>query len=175
MEDQASSKSLILNYGLYYGLIIVFTNLILYAVGMHLTTNGGLINIGVLAICIILFPILGNSKYKESNGGFLSWGQAVKIGVGIVLIGTLINVVYGRIFSTLIEPDFYTQVAEVQTQGYLESGLTEEQAKAQVEMQSKFQGTIIGDALGLLFFAFLGFVVAAIAGAVMKRTEEDNY
>jgi len=42
-------------------------------------------------------------------------------------------------------------------------------------MQSKFQGTIIGDSLGLLLFAFLGFVSSAIAGAIMKRTEEDNY
>ena len=175
MKNQASSKSLILNYGLYYGLIIVFTNLLLYAAAMHLTTTGGLINIGILAICLIAFPIIGNSKFKKSNGGFLSWGQAVKIGVGIVLIGTLINVIYGRVFSTLIEPDFYTQVAEVQTQAYLESGLTEEQTEAQVAMQAKFQGTVIGDSLGLLFFAFLGFVSSAIAGAVMKRTEEDNY
>ena len=119
MENRASSKNLILNYGLYYGLIIVFTNLLLYAAAMHLTTTGGLINIGVLAICLIAFPIIGNSKFKKSNGGFLSWGQAVKIGVGIVLIGTLINVIYGRVFSTLIEPDFYTQVAEVQNSSIL--------------------------------------------------------
>ena len=115
------------------------------------------------------------SKFKKNNDGLLSWGKAVKIGVGIVLIGTLISIVYNQIFSNFIEPDFYAQVAEIQKQGLLDYGATEEQADAQIEMQSKFQGTLIGDALGLLFFAFVGFVISAIAGAVMKHTEEDNY
>ena len=173
MENQASSKNIILNYGVYLGIASVLLNLVNYAIGDFLKPHWSIsILSGVLMIVII---VMAFKKFKEINEGFMSWGQAVKIGVGIVLIGTLINVIYGRVFSTLIEPDFYTQVAKVQTQAYLESGLTEEQTEAQVAMQSKFQGTIIGDSLGLLLFAFLGFVSSAIAGAIMKRTEEDNY
>ena len=53
--------------------------------------------------------------------------------------------------------------------------MTEDQVNAQIEMQSKFQGTIIGDAIGLLFMAFVGFVVSAIVAAVKKHTEEETY
>ena len=175
MENQASSKGIILNNGLYYGLVLVITSLIIYALGMHLDPTGGYINLGILAIALIAFPIIGMSAFKKNNGGFMSWGEGVKIGVGIVIIGSLISILYQYAFTTFIEPDFFTQVEEVTRKGLVDGGLTEEQIDAQIEMTSKFQGTLIGNALGLLFMAFLSFVISAIASAVKKQSEEEAY
>lgn len=175
MENQANSKNIILNYGLIYGGIIIFINLIIYALGMTFDTIGGVINMIALAVCIIGLPTLAIKKFKKENYGFLAWGQALKIGVGIVALGALISILYTHIFTGVIEPDFYNQLNEFQTGKFLDAGLTEEQIEAQLAMQSKFQGTIIGDALGLLFYVFLGFVTSAIGGAIMKKTEEDQY
>lgn len=175
MENQANSKNIILNYGLVYGGLIVLTNLIIYALGMTFDTVGGVINMVVLAACIIVLPILAIKRFKKENNNLLSWGQALKIGVGLVAVGALISIIYSHIFTGIIEPDFYNQLNEFQTQQFLDAGLTDEQIESQLAMQSKFQGTIIGDALGLLFYVFLGFVVSAIAGAVMKKTEEEQY
>ena len=44
MENQVNSKNIILNYGLIYGGVIVFINLIIYALGMTFDTTGGIIN-----------------------------------------------------------------------------------------------------------------------------------
>ena len=175
MENQANSKGIILNNGLYYGLILVLISLITYALGIHLDPTAGYVSLGVLAILLIVFPIIGMSKFKKDNGGFMTWGQGVKIGVGIVLIGTLISIIYNQIFSNFIEPDFYAQVEEITRKGLEDAGRTEEQIDAQIAMTSKFQGTLIGDAMGLLFFAFIGFVISAIVSAIKKHTEEDNY
>ncbi|MCG7502456.1 DUF4199 domain-containing protein [Tenacibaculum sp. Mcav3-52] len=175
MENQTNSKNIILNYGLIYGGAIVLTNLIIYALGMTFDTVGGIINIIVLAACIIALPILAIKKFKKDNNSLLIWGQALKIGVGVVAIGALISIIYSHIFTGLIEPDFYNQLNEFQTQKLLDAGLTDEQVDTQLTMQSKFQGTLIGDALGFLFYIFLGFVVSAIAGAIMKKTEENQY
>ncbi|CAM1348264.1 DUF4199 domain-containing protein [Tenacibaculum crassostreae] len=175
MENQANSKNIILNYGLIYGGAVIFTNLIIYALGMTFDTVGGIINIAVLALCIILLPILAIKKFKGENNSFLTWGQALKIGIGIVALGTLISIIYSHVFAGVIEPDFYNQLNEFQTEKLIDAGMNDEQIEAQLAMQSKFQGTIIGDAIGLLFYVFLGFIVSAIAGAIMKRTEEDQY
>ena len=175
MENQASSKSIILNNGLYYGIVTILASLVIYALGMHLEPTGGYINFAVIAIALIAFPIMGMSTFKKNNGGFMTWGQGVKIGVGIVIIGSLIGVLYQHIFTGFIEPEFYAQVEEMTRQGLFDAGMTEEQINAQIEMQSKFQGTIIGDAIGLLFMAFVGFVVSAIVAAVKKQTEEETY
>lgn len=175
MENQVNSKNIILNYGLIYGGVIVFINLIIYALGMTFDTTGGIINMIALAICIIGLPIFAIKKFKKENNDYLIWGQALKIGVGIVALGALISIIYTHLFTGVIEPDFYNQLSEFQTEKFLDAGLTDEQIEAQLAMQSKFQGTIIGDALGLLFYVFLGFVVSAIGGAIMKKTEEDQY
>jgi len=175
MENQANSKSIILNNGLYYGLLLVLTSLIVYALGKHLDPTAGYISLGITAIALIGFPIFGMSTFKKNNGGFMSWGQGLKIGIGIVILGSLISIIYQYIFATVIEPEFYAQVEEVTRKGLLEAGFTEEQVETQVEMQSKFQGTLIGNALSLLFMAFVGFVVSAIAAAVMKKSEEETY
>jgi amino acid transporter len=140
---------------------------------MHL--EGGTINI-VFAIAVTLtFPILGIYKFKKDNSDFITWGQSVKIGIGIILIGVLITIIYNHIFTTFIEPDFYNQMTEIQRQALIDAGLTQDQIETQFKISSMFQGTILGDAVGLLFFAFVGFVISAIAGAIMKRTEEDQY
>ena len=175
MENQVSSKSIILNNGLYYGIVLILASLVVYALGMHLDPTGGYINFAIIAVSIIAFPIMGMSTFKKNNNGFMTWGQGVKIGVGIVIIGTLLTVLYQHIFTAFIEPEFYTQVEEVTRQGLFDAGFTQDQIDTQIEMQSKFQGTIIGDALGLLFMAFVGFVVSAIVAAVKKKTEEETY
>lgn len=175
MENKTQNKNIILNYGLIYGAIIIFTNLIIFVLGMTFDKTGGIINTIILALCLIGLPIFAIKKFKKENNGFLTWEEALKIGIGIVALGTLISIIYTHIFTGFINPTFYEQLAEFQTQKFLDVGLTEEQIESQLAMQSKFQGTIIGDALGLLFYVFIGFIVSAIAGAVMKHTKEEEY
>lgn len=175
MENQVNSRGIILNNGLYYGIILIVSSLIVYALGMHLEPAGGYINTAILVISLIAFPIIGMSTFKKNNGGFMSWGQGVKIGVGIIVIGALIGIIYQHLFTSFIEPEFYTQLEEITRNGLLDAGLNEEQIDAQIEMQGKFQGTIIGDAIGLLFMAFVGFVISAIIAAVKKQSEEETY
>jgi hypothetical protein len=174
MENQTSSKSIILNYGLYYGLLVIVANLIVYAMGMTFSTTGGIISILAIAIAIIGFPIMGISKFKKSTGGYLTWGQGLKVGVGIVTIGALISIIYSHIFTGFIEPEFYTQLEEFTRGQLMDAGLTSEQIEKQLETQSKFQGTITGDAIGLLFYIFIGFVVSAIVSAISKHSKEDD-
>ncbi|PQJ77706.1 DUF4199 domain-containing protein [Polaribacter porphyrae] len=175
MENQVNTKSIILNNGLYFGIVLILAGLIPYAMGMHFEPTAGYINFAAIALVIILFPILGMNKFKNLNNGFMSWGQGVKIGLGIVILGTVISVLYQYVFTTFIEPEFYTQLEEITRKALVDAGLTEEQIEGQLKMQAKFQGTAIGYAMGLLFMTFLGFVSSAIIAAVKKKSEEDSY
>ena len=42
--------------------------------------------------CMIGLLILGIKKFKNENYGFLALGQALKIGVGIAVIGAVISI-----------------------------------------------------------------------------------
>lgn len=173
MENQANSKSIILNYGLYLGVAGILVNVIVYAMGAHLDPHWSVsLAQGVFLVGLI---VLGIKKYKEANGGFLSWGQGVKVGVGIAIIAGLIGAIYNYIFMNFIEPEFMTQLMEVQNQKLLDQGLTEEQIEASNEMGKAFQGPLIMSAFAIIGSAIVGFIISAIAAAVMKKSEEETY
>ncbi|WP_299157618.1 DUF4199 domain-containing protein [uncultured Tenacibaculum sp.] len=173
MENQTNSKSIIINNGLILGTISVLMSLIMYALGNHLNPHWSLSLVST--IFTIAFIILGIKKYKSINDGLISWGQAVKIGVGITILAALISVIYNYIFISFIEPDFMNQLLEVQNQKMIDGGMSEEQIEAANEMSKKFSSPLITSAIGIIGAAILGFIISAIAGAIMKKTEENDY
>ena len=173
MENQTSSKGIILNNGLYLGLVGVVTALILYAMGKSLELQWVSSVVGFVAT--VGFIIFGIKQFKDDNGGFISWGQGVKIGMGIVMISALITIAYTILFTTVIEPDFQAQAMEIQKQAWVDQGLSDEQIEAATEMAEKFQGPGIASAFILAFSAFIGFVISAIVSAIMKKSEDDGY
>ncbi|MGB0880669.1 MAG: DUF4199 domain-containing protein [Polaribacter sp.] len=173
MENQASSKSIILNYGLYLGIIGVIVHLVLWASGNVLELQW--VNSLISFIATVVFIVLGIKKFKELNGSFMSWGQGVKVGMGIVMISAIITVVYTLLFTSVIDPEFQQQAMEFQKQAWVDAGMTEEQIESATGMTEKFQSPLIISAMILAFSAFLGFVISAIAAAIMKKNKEDNY
>lgn len=173
MENQAKSKSFIINNGLILGVLGVLISVTLYAMGMHLDPHW---SIGIFQfILMIAIIVLGISQFKKANGGFLSWGEGVKIGVGIAILAALVSVIYNYIFSTFIEPDFMAQVMEVQNQKFLDQGMSQEQIEAANAMTEKFKSPLIASAFGIIASAIGGFIVSAIAAAIMKKSEEETY
>lgn len=173
MENQANSKSIILNFGLYYGLAGVFLNLVFYALGMHL--DPGIPGMIVGLVVMIALIILATKKFKSDNGGFMSWGQGVKVGLGVVLIGIIINIIYQQIFQNFIEPDYMNQVMINAEQKLNDMGLTQEQIESQMEMSKKFSSPLMQSSFALLGGLFFGFIASAITSAVMKKNEEETY
>lgn len=173
MENQTNSKSIILNYGLYLALVGIFIHLILYATGTLLDYTWVTGVVGFVAM--IAFIILGIKKYKTNNGGYLSFGEALKVGVGIAVVSAVISIIYTLIFTNFIDPSFQEQAMELQKQKWLDGGMSEEQIEASVEMAKKFQNPAITSAVSIVVQAFFGFIISAIGGAIMKKTEENEY
>ena len=173
MENQANSKNIILNYGLYLGIIGVFIHLVFYATGT--LVKFGWLNGIIGFIAMIALIILGIKKFKTDNNGFLTFGEALKVGVGIAIISAVITSIYTLIFTNLIEPDFQAQMMEVQKQAWLDAGMNDEQIEASEAMAQKFSSPVITIPISIVVSAFIGFVVSAIGGAIMKKTAEEQY
>jgi len=173
MENQTDSKNIILNYGLYLGLIGVIIHLILFATGSLLEFQW--INSLVSFVAMVALIIIGIKKFREANEGFISWGQGVKIGLGITMISAVIALVYTLLFMNFIDPTFQQQAMELQQQKWLDVGMTEEQIENATAMAEKFQSPGILSAIILATSAFLGFIISAIVAAVMKKAEEETY
>ena len=173
MENQANSRSIILNYGLYLGLATVTISLVKYAMGALYTQEyySGILNL----IFMIAFIVLGLKNYKAANGGFITFGQSVKVGIGVAMIASVISIVYILLLSNVLEPDFAINSIEAQKVMMADSfGMTEGQIEeATKNSLDNFFLSLIGGVL--IINLFIGGIISLIAGAIMKRTEEDQY
>ena len=104
----------------------------------------------------------------------MSWGQGVKVGVGVVFIVVIISVLYTFLFTTFLEPDFKNQIVELSIAKWEDAGMSSDQIEMSTKMTedyfflSLYGGMVIG---GLV----LGFIISAIVAAIMKKSEEDTY
>lgn len=168
METQpAKASKSILNYGVLLGIISVVMGVIMYVTNSYLDPSWVYTVVG-LAISITIISI-GIKAFKSENGGFLSIGEALKIGVGIALIGGIITSIWTFSLMTVIEPNYTEQMLDVQREKMVERGMPEAQIEAAMEMSANFMSPWISIAIYLAVTLFFGLIIALIAGLIMKQ------
>ena len=171
MEQQPpKTGKFALNYGIILGAISVAFGIILYSMDMHLERNWTVGAVGILIMASII--AMGILAYKKANGALLSLGQALKVGMGIALIGAIISVIYQYVLVNFIDVDAIDKIMELQKAQFAEnSKLTPEQIDQQIEMSKKFFW--VGYPIILIVNLFFGFIISLIAGLIMKKTESE--
>ena len=170
MENQKPSTGKIaLNYGLILGLASVTLAVILYVTNNLLDQNWVT---GVISFLIMIGVIVYALRtFKTANGGFMSLSQALKVGLGVAVIGSLIGALYNLIFMTFIEPGFIDLIIDKQRETMMENqpNMSAEQIDQSMEMVRKFAGPWISSAFQILGGLFFGFIISLIAGLIMKK------
>lgn len=170
METQKlQSRKFIINYGLLLGLASIVLSVILYVLDMHMQQGWltGTLSFAIMAGIIIY----GINEFKKNNGGYLTLGEALKIGVGVALIAGIIGAIYQFIFMNYIEPDFLDKMMELQFEKMIEDNpdMTEEQINMSMEMGKKFSTPWITTAFSIIGSLFFGLIISLIAGLIMKK------
>ena len=174
MENQnPTSKQIMLNHGLLLGVISVLLSVSIYAMGKIYDQGVWVMLVSFALMAVIIF--LGLQKFRISNNGLLSLGEALKIGLGISLVGAIVSIIYNQIFINFIEPDFMVNILKVAEQKMLDTNpnMTDDQIETALSIQKTFSKPIIGIAMGIVGSLFFGFIISLIEGLILKRTEED--
>jgi len=160
-----------INNGLILGLISILISVTVYALGKTYDQHW---SVGVISFLIMVaIIVMGIKKFKASNGGYLSLGEAIKIGLGIALISGIISVAYTYVFTSFIEPDFFINLAQVQEQKWIDQGLTDEQIEGAKVMMDKMSNPMMTAGFTVIGSLFFGFIISLISGAVMKEKNEE--
>ncbi len=171
MEDQQQPKTgkFALNYGILLGAVSIVFGLMLYFLDMHYQQELSLLAVSIVIMLIVI--IIGINQFKKANGGYLSFGQGLKVGVGIALIGGIIGMIYNLILTNVIDPDTAAKQLEYAKGKMVARGMTQEEISRQVEGMKMFSGPAIQIAMGLIFSLVLGFLLSLIPTLVMKKSE----
>jgi len=120
-----------------------------------------------------VFIVLGIKKVKDSQGGFLTMGDAIKTGLGIALISSIIYSIYLVIFQHLIEPSYFDNLALLQEQTIIEQNpnMTDEQLEQAKGFAAMFNSSGVNVAITIIFSLFMGLIISFFSGLVMKKSE----
>lgn len=170
METQKlQARKFILNNGIILGVVTILISVILYVMNLHITKSwiGGTLNF----IAMIVVIVYGINEYKKSSGGFLSLGQALKIGVGIALVAGILGTIYQLIFINVIEPDFMDKMMQIQYDQMIETNpdMTQDQIDMSMEISKKFTSPWVTSAFAIVGSLFFGLVISLVAGLIMKK------
>ncbi|CEN46802.1 50S ribosomal protein L31 type B (fragment) [Capnocytophaga canimorsus] len=115
--------------------------------------------------------------FRKQNEGFMAFGEGLKVGMGVAVIGGLIVAVYTFIFMNYIEPDFAQKILEIEMQKTLEANpqMTQEQMDMAQKISSKFAQTWIITAISFVGSLFFGFIVSLVASAVLQKKRPDTF
>jgi hypothetical protein len=169
MENQASATKTMLTYGIYWGVASIIVSLLNYSFG-NIYKPHWILNVLNFAL-MIGFIVWGIKAFKADNGGFLKMGQAIKVGLGIALIASVIGIIYLFLFANVIEPEFQTNMVTAIEQNIMEQNpdMPEEQLEMALNMGTKFATPGMMAVMSLAGALFFGLIISLIAGAVMKN------
>jgi len=169
MENNYPTLKYAFPNGVVLGLLLLVIVVIMYVSGMLLD--------GVqwpMYLYYLIFPLFIGyvvHGYRKKNGGYMSLGQALKVGVTTAVISAVVYAIYNIIFVTLIDPSFTEKMLEVARDNMYEQNpnMTEEQAEMAMGFAEKFSNPFLGSAFWIVISAFLGFIYSLISGLIFKR------
>lgn len=176
MEAQKPATGQIaLTYGTLLGILSIALSVVLYVTNSLLDQNwitglvGFLIMLGVI--------VYGQQVFKKANGGFMELKDALKVGLGIALVGAILGAVYNYIFLTVIEPDFINLIIEKQREAMIESqpNMTEAQMDQAMELAGKFSRPWVQCSIQIVGGLFFGFIIALISGLIQKKSNPHQF
>lgn len=160
-------------WGLITGMVYVIFSLLGNMLGIQ--RSGGFSIMGLalntaVFIATMATIYLGTKENRDQNlGGYMTFGQGFKTGLGIALIASLITAVFTLIYMTLIDPNMAADIMETVEESWDKQGMPEENrevARKWTEFMFKpwFMGIMV-----IISVIFWGVIKSLITSAMLKK------
>jgi hypothetical protein len=157
-----------MTYGAIIGLILVAYIVILYITG--LTFNKAL---GFLQYVVLIAGLyIGTKVYRDKNlQGFITYGQALGMGVLISVFVGIISVFFNYILLRYIDPELIEkQMAIIEETLQNSRFIPEDQVELAIERSRNNLTAWWSLPVGVISFAFFGFIISLITSAIIKKS-----
>jgi hypothetical protein len=179
MKNTISPSKSAVQYGVIFGIIMIIELVISFSFNLGPSNKmyGIIINLLNFVILPIILISVGCNNYKNKlNSGFISFGEALKLGVTICVIAALIYAIFSIIFN-MIFPEFAEEILnrakeEAIRQG---EGKPKEQTQMALSMIETMMKPYVILPLTIVMYAFVGLIYSLIIGAIVKRDRTNSY
>lgn len=172
-ENVSPTKSAVM-YGVIFGAIMILEFVLMYVMKPDPVANPW-VGISMQLLNYLFFPALfitlACRNFRDNhNGGFISFGQCLKIGVSITVLAAVIYSVFYVVF-VLMFPEFINESLEQMKSVQLNQNpnMTDDQLEMTMSMMGKFMQPAWAVPLTILMNAFVGLIISLVVGAIVKR------
>lgn len=166
------SKS-ITPYAVVFGTIMVVELVVMYILKPDPIKNGWVGTVNNLLNFLVftsLFITLACKNYKKANGGYITLGQCLKIGVGVCALAAFIYAIFYFIF-TLIFPEFIPDAIEQIKRVTVATNpsMTSQQLEMSMSIMEKMMAPYVAGPMSVVMYSFMGLILSLIIGAIIKK------
>lgn len=170
---QPKLSSSIMPYGVIFGVIMIVELVVMYILKPDPIENGWVGTVNNLLNFLVftsVFIFLGCSNYKKANGGYITLGQCLKVGVGVCALAALLYAVFYFIF-TLIFPEFIPEAIEQIKRVTVRTNpsMTSEQLEMSISVMEKMMAPYVAGPISIVMYSFIGLIISLIIGAIIKK------
>ncbi len=169
-SEKPSIKPIAYSFGLYLALINIIILVIMYVANIEKNWTISILSL-ILSIAIFIYGI---KSYKQKNNGFLTLGEAIKIGLAIAVIGGLISAIYTYVHYSYIYPEFLEITKDQARAQMLEKrpNMSSEQVEEAMKISGMFITPLFFSFMSVIGSLFLGLIISLIGGLIMKREQQ---
>lgn len=164
--DNLSVRPTAGKYGLILGLASIAYSMILWTTGMFTNQALGWVSY-LISIAVI---VLALREYRSLNGGFMSFGQGVGLGVLVALIGGVISSIWSYVYLSFIDPGMVDTIRDMAMQQlYDNPQMTEEAIEMAEPWIERTTSPLFLLLMGIFGSVIGGLIIALIASAIMRK------
>ena len=169
LESKVTIKSTVLNYGLIMGGLSVAFTLMLFIMDMHYQNSSIQQWTGLLIMAGSI--VFGQIAYKKANDGFISLGEGMKIGIGVVALGSSIGILYGLFQGYVLDPETMTKAMDYAINQAIDQNpeLTDDMINAIEGAFEFFSNPFLSSAIGITVSLFFGSLISLLTGLAVKK------
>ncbi len=164
--EKVSTARIALKWGLIYGLLSIVVSTIIYTFNLLSqqwisTVVSILLSIGVLFMAF--------REFRELNGGFMSFGQGLGLGMLLFVTGGVLFAGFDVLYKKVIDPGIVDKLLEITEMQYEKSGLSPEAIEQAIEAARPFIAGPFAPVVVIFSYALTGFICSLIMAAIMKK------
>lgn len=167
MQEEPSTARIALKYGVITGVASIVYNVILIITEKN--QNQALSALGL--IIMVAGMVYAMREFKTENNGYMSYGQGLGIGTLIAAISGLLGATFMMFYTQFIDTNFMQKTLDTAREDMERRGMSDAQIDAGMQFSEKMISPGIMFATGVFFSIFIGFIIALIVAAIMRRNK----
>ncbi|MGR3809899.1 DUF4199 domain-containing protein [Jiulongibacter sp. NS-SX5] len=168
MEQKPSTAQIALKWGVIAGLAGLVLTTVMYMTDLWKSSAASFL-IGIAVSVFML--VMAMKEFKEANGGFMTFGEGLGVGMLASVISAIIGTIYNQVYMKFIDTGFPDKMKDFQIEKMEGQGLSEEQIETALQMSEKFTTGGLSFIMPLVAAIIFSFILSLIVAAIMKKNK----